>query len=177
MNIYLRSTTEDDLNFVLSAEQGEENRPFVSQWKREQHHKALSNQDLAHLIIESTINSKPVGYLILAGLENASLSIELRRLVVTDKSKGYGKEALRLIKKLAFEQLKAHRLWLDVKDHNLRARHVYEFEGFVVEGVLRECVKIGETFESLVVMSMLYGEYYKIAMTSRQDLGQSFEGR
>ena len=118
-----------------------------------------------------------MGYLILAGLENANLSIELRRIVVTDKSKGYGKEALRLIKKLAFEQLKAHRLWLDVKGHNLRAKHIYEFEGFVVEGVLRECVKIEETFESLVVMSMLCSEYHKIAMASRQDLGQSCEGR
>ena len=64
-------------------------------------------------------------------------SLEFRRIVITDKGKGYGRESLRLIKKMAFEELSAHRLWLDVKDHNLRARHVYEAEGFMVEGVLR----------------------------------------
>ena len=78
---------------------------------------------------------------------------------MTEKGKGYGKEALRLVKKMAFQELKAHRLWLDVKEHNVRARHVYESEGFVAEGVLRECIKAEVGFESLVVMSMLCGEY------------------
>lgn len=79
--------------------------------------------------------------------------------MVTEKGKGYGKEALRLVKQLAFEELGAHRLWLDVKKQNVRARHVYESEGFVVEGVLRECLKAEAGFESLVVMSMLRDEY------------------
>lgn len=159
-NIYLRRTTEDDLDFVLSAEQNKENCPFVSQWQREQHQEALSNQDLAHLIIVNATNGKPVGYVLLAGLENTSFSIEFRRIVITDKNRGHGREALRLIKELAFVELRAHRLWLDVKDHNLRARHLYESEGFVVEGVLRECVKVGDLFESLIVMSILCNEYH-----------------
>ena len=65
-----------------------------------------------------------------------------------------------MVKRLAFEEFKAHRLWLDVKEHNVRARHLYESEGFVTEGVLRGCIKAEAGFESLVVMSMLRGEYH-----------------
>jgi diamine N-acetyltransferase len=158
MNIRLRPTLEQDLDFVCSAEQNTENRPFVTVWSRDQHLASLSSGDLAHLIIEAA-DHDAVGYMILAGLAEANSNIELRRLVVTLKGKGYGRQALRLIKARAFETLEAHRLWLDVKEQNLRARQLYESEGFVVEGVLRECVKGEAGWESLIVMSILRDEY------------------
>jgi diamine N-acetyltransferase len=66
---------------------------------------------------------------------------------------------VRAIKRHAFDTLSAHRLWLDVKEHNTRARAVYAKEGFRYEGTLRECLKGPEGFESLVVMSVLEHEY------------------
>ena len=158
MNVRLRRTLEDDLDFVLNAEQSAENSPFVLLWSREQHLTALTSKDIAHLIIEIS-GGKRVGYIILAGLADKNKSVEFRRIVVTEKNKGYGREALRLIKQLAFEQLDAHRLWLDVKESNERARHLYESEGFLVEGLLRECLKSEYGFESLIVMSVLRDEY------------------
>ena len=160
MNIRLLPTGENDLDFVLSAEQSADNRSFVTVWKREQHLAALTSEDLSHLIIENVVDGRRIGYIIFAGLADPNQSIEFRRIVVTEKGKGYGKEALRLVKKLAFEDFQAHRLWLDVKEHNIRARHMYQSEGFVTEGVLRECIKAEAGFESLVVMSMLRAEYY-----------------
>ena len=159
MNVRLRRTLEDDLDLVLRAEQSAENRAFVLLWSREQHLTALTSEDIAHLIIEELSEGKRVGYIILAGLADKNKSVELRRIVVTEKNKGYGREALRLIKQLAFEELNAHRLWLDVKESNERARHVYESEGFLFEGLLRECLKSEYGFESLVVMSVLRDEY------------------
>jgi RimJ/RimL family protein N-acetyltransferase len=159
MGIYLRRTRKSDLDFVLDAELSDGNSSFVIAWTYEQHKQALSNKDLLHLIVGRCEDNKPIGYIILAGLDSIHQSIEFRRIVITDKGKGYGIESLRLIKKMAFEELSAHRLWPDVEDHNLRARHVYEAEGFIFEGVLRECLKIGEKFESLVVLSMLQSEY------------------
>ena len=155
----MRRTREDDLNFVLDAEQSAENRTFVLPWARERHAAALTSEDLAHLIIETEADGGRVGYIILAGLADMNRSVQLRGIVVTEKNRGYGKEALRLIKRLAFEELGAHRLWLDVKEQNRRARHLYESEGFVAEGVLRECIKAEAGFESLAVMSMLRDEY------------------
>ena len=66
---------------------------------------------------------------------------------------------LRVAKKVAFDDLGAHRLWLDVKTHNTRAKALYDSEGFVVEGLLRESVRTDSGFESLVVMSMLQSEF------------------
>jgi len=168
MDIFLRRTLEPDLDFVLAAELSSENSPFVVAWTHEQHKQALSGKDLLHLIVERCSDHKPVGYVILAGLEQQHQSIELRRIVITDKGKGYGRESLRLIKKMAFGELFAHRLWLDVKDHNVRARHIYEAEGFRVEGVLRECLKTGEQFESLVVLSMLQSEYQSYVLSTQK---------
>ena len=157
--IKLRTTREEDLDFVLEAERAEANRDFVGQWSREQHRALFTNSDSAHLLFETVAERKPVGFAIVNGLQNPDQSVELMRIVVTDKGRGYGREAIRLIKKLAFEETGAHRLWLDVKSHNRRARHVYEAEGFITEGTLRECLKAGEVYESLVVMSILRSEY------------------
>jgi diamine N-acetyltransferase len=161
MKVRLRRTGEGELDFVLAAEGAEENRRFVGQWTRAEHGEALADTDLAHFVVESVEDNRPVGYVIMAGLRDANRSLEFRRVVITEKGKGYGREVLRAVKKMAFEELKAHRLWLDVREHNERARRLYESEGFVAEGMLRECVSVGDRWESLVLMSVLEQEYRK----------------
>ncbi len=156
----LRRTNEVDLDFVLKAENDAENRRYILIWTHEQHIQAFSNPNVAHLMIETAAEGRAVGYAILNGLENPNQSTELQRITVVEKGQGYGKEAIRLIEQWVFEELATHRLWLDFKDYNLRGKHVYESVGFTVEGTLRECLKIGDTFESLVVMSVLRSEYF-----------------
>lgn len=162
--VHLRPTVPDDLPWAIAAEQ--DNYPFVAQWTQEQHRAALTNSDIAHLIIELTKDEPPVGYLILAGLEDPNQSIELKRIVVTEKGKGYGSQALRLVLQYAFEEREAHRVWLDVKDYNRRAKKLYEAHGFVVEGVLRECLKTEAGFESLIIMSVLRQNYTEESKSS-----------
>ena len=159
MEIELRRTTENDLPYVLLAEGHEDNRRFVTAWPEQKHRTALNDADIEHLILESKPNSQRIGFVILAGLQGKHRSIEFMRIVVTDKGKGYGRAAVRAIKRHAFETLSAHRLWLDVKEHNERARALYEQEGFRYEGMLRECLRGPNGFESLVVMSLLEQEY------------------
>jgi diamine N-acetyltransferase len=100
-----------------------------------------------------------VGFIIIAGLKNPHESIELKRIVIEKKGQGLGRKALKIIKKLAFEELNAHRLWLYVKEFNHRARHLYKTEGFIEEGLLRDCLKTDQRYESLIVMSILKNEY------------------
>ena len=59
----------------------------------------------------------------------------------------------------AFRDIKVHRFWLDVKSLNQRAQALYASEGFVEEGRLRESVRAGDGYDSLIVMSMLDREY------------------
>jgi RimJ/RimL family protein N-acetyltransferase len=96
---------------------------------------------------------------ILGGLANPDSSIEFRRIVVVRKGQGYGRAIVRAVRELAFDELQAHRLWLDVKEHNARARALYKSEGFSEEGLLRECIRGPAGFESLVVMSLLHHEF------------------
>ncbi|MBE9182237.1 GNAT family N-acetyltransferase [Oculatella sp. LEGE 06141] len=159
MDVRLRSMTQQDIEFVLAAERHPENAPFITQWTYEQHDAALQDGDSAHFIIETTADRRPVGFLLLAGFANPDHNIELRRIAINEKGKGYGRTGLRLAKQFVFDQKQAHRLWLDVKDHNLKAQHLYQSEGFVPEGRLRECIKMGDRYESLIIMSMLESEY------------------
>jgi diamine N-acetyltransferase len=165
MKIELRRTTENDLQYVLSAQADEDSRPFVTSWPEEQHRGVLDDANIEHLIVESKPNNQRVGFVILAGLQSEHRNIEFMRIVITEKGKGYGKAAVQAIKRYAFETLAAHRLWLDVKEHNVPARALYEKQGFRYEGTLRECLKAPEGFESLVVMSLLEQEYRNVGKT------------
>jgi diamine N-acetyltransferase len=80
--------------------------------------------------------------------------------VLQPKGLGLGRACVRLLKQMAFRDLHAHRFWLDVKTLNTRALALYASEGFVEEGRLRESVRVGDGYDSLVVMSMLEAEYH-----------------
>ena len=156
--VRLRPTGEGDLDFVLREEGDEKNRPFIGRWPRARHLEALSDGGLEHLIAEGR-GGAPVGYAILTGVGDPGRIVCLKRLMVAEKGVGYGRAVLCLVKERAFVGLGTHRLWLDVKEGNARARGLYESEGFVAEGVLRDSFWTGEEHESLVVMSILESEY------------------
>jgi RimJ/RimL family protein N-acetyltransferase len=160
VQVRLRPTMSSDLEFVVSLEQDAENLPFITPWERTQHEAAIRFPDFRHFIIEGGATGvEAVGFMILIGCRSRNQSLELKRMVVRAKGEGYGRAALRLAKKAAFDELGAHRVWLDVKSRNARARTFYESEGFTVEGVLREAVRVEGGFESMVVMSMLQREF------------------
>ena len=158
-SIRLLQTEVEHIPFVVQAETEQENAQYIGQWSFEQHANALNDADILHLLVQN-IAGEYAGYVILKGLQNQNDSIEFMRLVITSKGFGYGKSVLSLIKKWCFEKKKAHRLWLDVRENNHRARHVYESQGFKREGILRECVKAGDVYESLIVMAILSQEYH-----------------
>ncbi|HSH90291.1 MAG TPA: GNAT family protein [Ramlibacter sp.] len=164
--VRLRPTMSSDLEFVLSLESDPENLAFITPWERTQHEAAIRFPDFRHFIIEGGEGLDAVGFLILIGCRGQHQSIELKRMVVQSKGSGYGRAALRVAKKVAFDDLSAHRFWLDLKAGNSRAKALYDAEGFVVEGELREAVKVDGGYESLIVMSMLRPEF-----TGRRSLG------
>lgn len=142
---------------MLAAEQHPENAPYVCQWSRAQHEGAIAAQDEAHLIVEQA--NGPVGYVLLTGLENPHLTLNLQRIVVVEKGKGYGRQILQWVKAFTFDTLGYHRLWFDVISSNQRAQSLYKSEGFVVEGVLRDSWKTASGYEDMLIMSMLAPEY------------------
>lgn len=157
--VRLRPTMQSDLPYVLTLEQDPQNLPFITPWERTQHEAAIRFPDFRHFIIEGGDALQAAGFLILIGCKSRHRSLELKRMVVQHQGQGVGRAALRVAKKVSFDDLGAHRFWLDVKTRNTRARALYDSEGYVVEGVLRESVRVSDSYESLTVMSMLAPEF------------------
>ncbi len=158
-SVAFRLTAEADLAFVMAIEEAAASDRFVESWSKSRHIQAMSETDELHLAIETVDDGETVGFILFAGIDSPHRNIEFRRIVVGPKNRGIGRQALRLLQQYAFGELGAHRLWLDVKDFNQRARSLYVSEGFVEEGTLRECVKGPAGYESVVIMSMLGSEY------------------
>ena len=55
----------------------------------------------------------------------------------------------------AFEELKLHKLYLNVLDENGRARKFYEKCGFVQEGIIKDAVRIKNNYKNLVLYGMI----------------------
>ena len=159
VRVRLRPTMSSDIEYVLTLENDPATLQFITPWERTQHEAAIRFPDFRHFIIEGGAGLDAVGFVILIGCRSQNQSLELKRMVIASKGAGFGRAALRVAKKVAFDDLHAHRLWLDVKAGNSRARALYDSEGFVVEGLLRDAVKVQCGFESLAVMSMLQSEF------------------
>jgi diamine N-acetyltransferase len=162
--VRLRPTMSSDLEFVLSLENDEANLPFITPWERTQHEAAVRIPDFRHFIVEAGADYERAGFVILQGCRNPHRSVELKRIVLQPKGQGLGRACVRLLKRMAYRDLKAHRFWLDVKALNTRALALYASEGFVEEGRLRESVRVSvdgaDGYDSLIVMSMLDREFH-----------------
>jgi RimJ/RimL family protein N-acetyltransferase len=152
-----------DLDFVVSVETDTRNLPFITPWERTQHEGAVRIPDFRHFIVEAGPDYARCGFVILQGCRNPNRSVELKRIVLQPKGVGLGRACVRGLKQMAFRDLHAHRFWLDVKALNVRAQKLYDSEGFVEEGRLRESVRItidgADGYDSLVVMGLLDREY------------------
>ena len=157
IQVSLDPTVSEDLNTILAIEKSPENSPYIGQWKRLQHERAIADSNMAHFKV--ALAERTVGYVILIGIVNPDKSIQLKRIVISEKGFGFGRQAVRLVKEIVFNRFDAHRFWLDVMIHNTRAFNLYLSEGFVEEGILRESLKQQDRFIDLRVMSILEPEY------------------
>lgn len=156
-NFIIRKTQITEIDRVLQIEK--DNSEFLCPYSKERHVKSLSDPDELDAVIVRKEDNRIIGGIILAGLKNENNVVEFRRIVLAEKGQGYGRACIKLIKKFCFEELGCHKLWLDVHELNARAKALYESEGFVLEGKLRECIKKDNGYISLFVMSVLRQEY------------------
>jgi diamine N-acetyltransferase len=153
----LRRAASHDLPFIVHAEQQFRGLNLVGADDVPTHERRMNDPDCQYWIAEE--GGTPAGHVILCGIESRNRSVELKRIVIAAPGQGLGRQVMEAVVVKAFEELAAHRLWLDVFEHNARARHVYRLAGFVEEGVLRDCVWQQDHYASLVVMSILESEY------------------
>lgn len=158
--LQFRQATENDIDYIMQIEYEPGNAKYVIPYTRAVHMKTLNTKGAVHLIIETIDGHQKVGFLMIAGLDNQDKEIEFTRIIVEDKGKGYGHETLQMLESWAFDDLHFHRAWLDCKDYNARALHVYETAGLVREGLIRETILTDGVYENLVILGILDREYF-----------------
>jgi RimJ/RimL family protein N-acetyltransferase len=106
-------------------------------------------------------DQRPVGSLDLRdiGLTNGGAGLGIVIGDPADTSQGYGSDALGVLLEFGFGELRLERIWLEVFDFNVRARHVYERLGFVQEATFRHAEFHGGRYLDIQRMAILRDEW------------------
>lgn len=156
----LRRATLEDLDYIMALQHAPENLKYIVPFEEDYHREIIGSDGAERLdvIIEERDTRQAVGYFMLRELD--SPCAEYTHVIIGKKGLGHGREALKLLLKWTFEVKKYHRVWIDCKEYNSIALHLYESSGFVREGVLREIILTNGIYENLIVLGMLEQEYF-----------------
>jgi len=154
----LRPAVPADLPHIVALERLPESQHYVGQWTDDHHARAMAGPN-ARCYVHEDVNGRIQAYVLLLGFEEGVSSIEFKRFVVAQPGRGMGRQLLAEILGIVFNEVGAHRLFLDVVEDNARARHLYRSFGFSEEGIMREATQRDGVWLSLVLMSILDHEY------------------
>lgn len=129
MDVSLRPTTAEDLDFVMALERHEENREFIGQWTREQHVETIARADREHWIISDAAGTA-LGFVIVYDVRHLGQGIYIKRIAIGPKSVGVGRRALAQLLDRSFQHQRAEFVTLAVFAHNARAQRAYRAVGF-----------------------------------------------
>lgn len=149
---------EKDIHNIIDIEKAKENRDYVWTGTYEEHLDEIYNPNYLLLLIREKNTKKLVGYSLIA-FDFKSNIFEIRRIVITKKGIGYGKESMLALITYAFEKTDTNRLWLDVYPDNTVAIKLYEGLGLHKEGILRQNYKSERGYLDQVIYSLLREEY------------------
>ena len=115
------------------------------------------------LVIEAQTDDgwMPIGNTSLMNIDWVSRNAEVG-IFIGEKSywsRGYGREAMKLMLRHAFKTLNLHRVFLRVYEHNQRGIRAYEHAGFIHEGRLRQDVFRDGRYYDVMIMSVLQPEW------------------
>ena len=157
----LRRAELTDVDYICTLQEEVDNSDYIVPFSRADHETIVTQGRAAmDIIVEERESGECVGYLHVTGLLLASKEQEWTHVIIGKKGLGYGHEAMKLLKAWAFEDMGAHRAWLDCKDYNARALHLYESEGMVREALIRETILHRGVYENLIVLGILDREYH-----------------
>jgi RimJ/RimL family protein N-acetyltransferase len=124
-----------------------------------------NNFDDPDVFIYKGVDSKTgatLGHISLGAISERDRAGRITRVLVgntTERRRGVCQGMVRALLRIAFEDLKLHRVSLGVYDFNHAAINCYLKSGFKQEGVMRDVVKHGDGYWSLVEMGILEDEW------------------
>lgn len=103
-----------------------------------------------------------VGHISLGGISQRDRAGRITRVLVgnsTARRRGICQGMVKALLRIGFEDLKLHRISLGVYDFNHAAINCYLKAGFQQEGVMRDVVRHGDDYWSLIEMGILEDEW------------------
>lgn len=123
----LREARRAELDDFVEMERQADTAGFILPAALAEHQAAFDRDEIVYLSI--IVDRALAGFILLA-VDDDATSIELRRIVVRDKNRGIGQQAIRQLDDWCRGLPQIRRIWLDVFEFNARGRHVYEKLGY-----------------------------------------------
>lgn len=158
--LYLTNATEGDIEAIINLETHKDNRDFVWTGTYEEHKAEINDKDYLLFVLSRKEDNLTIGFALIK-LDLKSEIFELRRIAISHKGIGYGKEVMIALLKYAFEEIKVNRFWLDVYPDNTIGIKLYEGLGMHRDGVLRQNYKSKRGYLDQIIYSMLKTEYFQ----------------
>ncbi|MDD7511073.1 MAG: GNAT family protein [Peptostreptococcaceae bacterium] len=150
---------ENEINTIIQIESRKDTRDFLWIGTYEEHLNEINDPNHLLLIFKEKLDNRIVGYALIR-LDFKSEIFEIRRIAITEKRQGYGREAMQALIKHAFEEMNMNRLWLDVYPDNLFGIALYEGLGMHRDGILRQNYKAERGYLDQIIYSILKEEYF-----------------
>lgn len=156
--LWIREAASEHIEAIIALESHPENRDYLWIGTREEHEDEIADPNHLLLIFEAKEDGRIVGYG-LVRLDFKSHIFELRRIAISEKGRGYGRESMEALIRYAFEEMDTNRFWLDVYPDNETGIRLYESLGMHRDGVLRQNYKAERGYLDQIIYSMLRSEY------------------
>lgn len=150
--------SEKDIYDIISIEKDKENKDYIWLGTYADHLWEINDPNHLLFIIKERDTDKTVGFSLI-GLDFKSNKFEIRRIAITKKGIGYGKETMKALIQYAFEEMDTNRLWLDVYPDNEIGIKLYESLDLHRDGLLRQNYKSERGYLDQIVYSLLREEY------------------
>lgn len=158
--LYIVDAKESDIETIIELENNKDNRDFVWKGTYEDHKAEIEDKNHLLFVFREKQKDVTIGFALI-GLDFRSEVFELKRIAISHKRVGYGKEVMNALLKYAFEEMNMNRFWLDVYPDNIIGIKLYEGLGMNRDGVLRQNYKSERGYLDQIIYSMLKSEYFK----------------
>ena len=125
--IKLEHSLPEQLELFVKMESNSDTKKFIIPYSLSKHQIEFHSSNIIYLSIIYEDNL--CGFFIINN-DPETKSVEFRRIVVSKKGIGIGQAAIQKMHIYCKEILNAESIWLDVFEHNVRGKYIYEKLGY-----------------------------------------------
>lgn len=141
---------------------GERPRSLAARQRRFESDPADQATDHYAFMIVRLGDGRPVGRIDLFEIDHLNGSASFGITIATpERGKGHGRDAIEILLRFGFEELRLERIWLDTDSENTVAQGLYASIGFVHEARLRHHYFQEGGFIDAIRMAMLQSEWHE----------------